>query len=227
MKQDEAGSKRLLLRCVRRRLAASFDSGTIIPGMTLQGWEQYIYPPLGDNLLMGDILFEKKGNKNDPKSYRLVLTPSCDMQANTRGKRKVDVALVSKCSDSSLYIDALIDNNHIKREDISERLARFLHEPQVGGYIPMPKFEKLLPPMVADLRDLELIPISDITLNEEEDKKYLRTLSTDSPFRENIAWANIQIFGRPGLPDRDVEKWAKDMLTSVEDPTKPVREVAK
>lgn len=228
MSKDEPGSRKLLLRCVRRRLAALMDIETLLPGEVLQSWEQFIYPPLGSDPLMGDLLFDKNGDRNDPNSYRVILTPSCDLQASKSGKRKVDAALVCKCADTTLYIKVLQDNNHIKPDDMKDRLPRFLHEPQVGGYFPVPKFESLFPPLAANLRDLEFIPITEIGSDAQDGKRYLRIVSTDSPFREQIAWAYMQIIGRPGLPDRDTNKWAEDILAAIpEDPKNAVKAVAK
>ena len=58
--------------------------------------------------------------------------------------------------------------------------------------------------MALDLRDLELIPASDVGKDTDTGKKYERIASVDSPFREYIAWAFLQIGCRPGIPPRDM-----------------------
>jgi CTP synthase len=64
--------------------------------------------------------------------------------------------------------------------------------------------------MTACLRDLELIPITEIFSTEEPSPKYERVVSIDSPFREQIAWAYLQIAARPGMPERDAERCIQD-----------------
>ena len=57
--------------------------------------------------------------------------------------------------------------------------------------------------MAANLRDLELIPIGDIATTETVGRNDIRIAAIDSPFRERIGWAYVQIGGRPGVPDCD------------------------
>jgi CTP synthase len=66
--------------------------------------------------------------------------------------------------------------------------------------------------MAANLKDLALIPISDIGPEHE----FTTIASVDSPFREQVAWAYLQITGRPGLPERDTSTWAEDIIKAVE-----------
>ena len=68
--------------------------------------------------------------------------------------------------------------------------------------------------MMADLRDLELIPLAKID-GIHGGKEYARIASIDSPFREAVTWAYLQNAGRPGLPDRDLEAWCGEILDSV------------
>ena len=63
--------------------------------------------------------------------------------------------------------------------------------------------------MAADLRELELISLSDIGL---KDKPFIRIASLDSPFRELVSWAYVQVSGRPGLPDRDFGSWRDEIM---------------
>ncbi len=59
--------------------------------------------------------------------------------------------------------------------------------------------------MTACLRDLELIGVDRVAASGEAGKDYRRICSVDSPFREQLAWAYLQIAGRPGVPDRDLD----------------------
>lgn len=193
----------LLVRTTRRRLAAIMDLKTVSGGQMLFGWEQYIFPSVYDSLFTGDILVEVGGDKNNPESFRLVLSPSCDMQA---GKEKIDQILTCRCKPIAKFIGS-ISSLGIKKEDMASKLPRFLTQPHEAGLIPLPSLSGIVPDLSADLRDLELIPVGDISLYQE-DKQFLRILSIDSPFREQIAWAYISIVGRPGMPDRDLKDWA-------------------
>jgi hypothetical protein len=51
----------------------------------------------------------------------------------------------------------------------------------------------------------------------------MRVASVDSPFREQIAWAFVQIAGRPALPDRDLESWVQEIREQISG-VKPNRE---
>ena len=195
-----------LARIVRRRIAARMDLNTILTDSKPAPWEQYIVPPLDDQWLMGDNLRTVDGNAEDPTSYRVVLTPSCDL-ARRNGGRKVTHVLVCKCGDIGPYVKA----TNVGKE--LARLTRSLTEPQVGGYIPLPGYHGLIPPMSARLRDLELIPVDEI--GDGGPAKFVRAASVDSPFREQIAWAFVQIAGRPAVPDRDLEGWIEEIKTRV------------
>jgi hypothetical protein len=195
-----------LARIVRRRIAARMDLNTVLTDSKPAAWEQYLCPPLDEQWLMGDILRRADGRVQDPTSYRVVLTPSCDL-VQRDGGRKVTHVLVCKCVDIGPYVNATNVGKDLTR------LARSLTEPQVGGYIPLPGYHGLIPPMSARLRDLELIPVDEI--GDCESAKFVRAASVDSPFREQIAWAFVQIAGRPAVPDRDLEGWIEEIKAQV------------
>lgn len=200
----------VLTRAARRQLAALIDSTVLtFPGKFL-AWEQYIYPPVEESLLTADILRLRDGGQDDPSAYRLVLTPSCDLQIN-QGKCKVDAVLVAKCTDMGAYLKAA----SVAPNRLGEKLPRLLTEPHFAGYVPLPEFASVVPCMAADLRALELIAITDIDSGPSGEKMYKRIASVDSPFREQIVWAYLQISGRPGVPDRDLEKWVNDIGAAV------------
>lgn len=62
--------------------------------------------------------------------------------------------------------------------------------------------------MAANLRKLELIAVDEIV-------DYERIASLDSPFREMVSWAYMQIAGRPGLPERDFDAWYKEICDAL------------
>lgn len=196
-----AGKPDQLARVVRRRIAARMDLNTVLTDSSPAAWEQYIQPPLDGQWLMGDVLRLSEGNAKDPGSYRMVLTPSCDL-ANTPGrKRKVSKVLVCKCGGMEPFTKIVGEK--------PDNLARYLTEPQTGGFVPLPGYHGVIPQMIGRLRDLELIPVEEI--GDDEKSKYARVASVDSPFREQIAWAFVQIAGRPAVPDRELESWIAEI----------------
>ena len=155
-------------------------------------------PPLEDNLLTGDILFVHGGDRNTPESFRLLLSPSCDLVVRSNGKSKIDWALVAKCEPLQKYVNSVKATAKIHSGDLAKRLPGFLSQPHVGGCVPLPAL------------------IEDIGPREENDQKYLRLASIDSPFREYIVWAFLTVTGRPGIPERDLNEWAQEIISDLD-----------
>ena len=194
-------------RSGRRRLAAMMD--TPLSG-ELASWEQYIYPPVSqDDVLLADVLMTKDADKDQPESFLVVLTPSCDMVRVGGRKPKVNRVLVAKCC-------SMPDAQNLIGLGGSEDIEKIRNPMLSQGYsqtiIPFPKLEGVIPTMAANLRDLELIEIEKIGVGEEFE--YRRIASCDSPFRELVAWAYMQNAARPGLPVRDVNTWAKEIIAT-------------
>ena len=196
-------------RSGRRRLAALMDELSL-DGTTLVGWEQYLYPPVCEDIQLGDILRKVDTTDNDPDSFRVVLTPSCDLVTSENRNPKVCNVLVAKCCSMQKGL-GLINLQGSPRK-LKDRLPGILSQGYSQVIIPFPRLEGKIPTMVANLRDLELIPIQDVGL----DKTFIRVASVDSPFRELIAWAYMQIAGRPGLPDRDSASWTEEIIATLE-----------
>jgi hypothetical protein len=176
----------IFTRLIKRRLAASMDS--MVSNDAINAWEIYLYPCLGYNFLTGDILKKKRTDKNDPSSYRIILSPSCDLQLEEGRKHieRVKVACFKK-------INLVFNKNQLREStlrDISPKQYLFFH-----------KLEGIFPHMICDFKDLEIINFDDLN------KKYERIASVDSPFRESIVWADLTINNRLGLPDRNCNKW--------------------
>ena len=173
-------------------------------------------PPLGNDLLMGDIIrtCNREKDKMNPTAYRLVLSPSCDLVTS-----KVEQVLVAKCSEITDYPKACGIDPKTKSKDMKNSLSKHLTHPQVGGKIALPKLHSLLPSMVVCLRELELIPLDKIACfdREEKDKSkfdYERVASVDSPFREQIQWGFLQIACRPGVPQMDYSSLVDEIVKS-------------
>ena len=146
---------------------------------------------------------------DDPTSFYIVLTPSCDLVGSGGQKPKVERVLVSRCCTTKDGINK-IGWSDIGKKKLAARLPKVLLNP---GYfdtiLPLPAFEDRVPLMAADLRDLYLLPLDKIGRDSGD---YERVASIDSPFRELVAWAYMQVGCRPGLPNRDVDAWSKQIL---------------
>jgi DNA-binding NarL/FixJ family response regulator len=196
----------VLLRAARRQIAARMD---VARGedTALAPWELYIYPPVVPHTCMGDLLHISGREMTEPQSYRLVLTPSCDLVCSGGRSPRVDEVLVARCGPPSDLITSmgLASAAPTKvREKLIPVLSRGFYEDKV----PLPAFPTLVPEMCANLRQLELVRFSDIG-EQDSGTRLTRVLSVDSPFRELITWAFLQIAARPGLPDRDWTAWAQ------------------
>ncbi len=195
-------------RAGRRRLAALMDEISA-EGRELASWEQYICPPVSTDILLGDILMDIDAEGLEPTSFRVVLTPSCDLVSTGVRATKVSNVLVAKCCS----IKTGLDLTSLKGVDASKLRDRLISTVLSRGYvdtiIPLPALQGRIPSMVASLRVLELIPLPDIGV---KDKRWCRIASLDSPFRELISWAYVQVAGRPGLLDRDFESWRDEVM---------------
>jgi CheY-like chemotaxis protein len=198
-----------LARAARRRIAAMMDLSTLHSNENLLAWEQYVCPPLGAQWLTGDILHLNGTPDNDPSSYRLMLTPSCDLPRGD-GTCKVESVLVCHCVPiGDFFVMAKAGQKSEKK--FEESIRPSLTRAHVDGLIPLPSYHDKLPSMAAELKHLELIPIGEIG----GEHKYKIVASIDSPFREQISWAFIEVQGRPGVPDRNLGAWIKELWEEV------------
>lgn len=193
----------LIDRGGRRYLAALMDEKVHVG--TLFCWEQYICPPISKDVLLGDIIVEAGKPLDSPTSFRIVLTPSCDMATPPAGgKPKVEKVLVAHCCVPK---EAIAKVPSAANKD---NLVGYLNQGYVQSFLPLAAYLNRIPLMMADLRKLDLISIDNISIDDS--KQYVRVASLDSPFRELVAWAYLQIACRPGLPDRDCVSLAKEIL---------------
>ena len=196
-------------QAARRRLAAQMDelSGA---DEKLAPWEQYIFPPISEEIRTGDILRNSSGPVEDPTAFRLVLTPSCDLERRG-GKRKVENVLVSLCCPVGEGMQRAVNVENASKGG-KKRIESFLPSGYANGIIPLPKLVDLIPSMAADLKRLETVPADEIVNHDStEEAEYVRVASLDSPFREMVSWAYLQVAGRPGLPERDIEAWVEEI----------------
>jgi hypothetical protein len=198
-----------ILRSGRRRLAALMDDLTR-HGQTLASWEQYLCPPVNDNIQLGDVIHERGRGHDAPETFRIVLTPSCDLVASGGREPKVSNVLVARCYilREGLRLTSL---GVASAKTLLGRLPSILTQGYFETIMFFPKFEGKIPHMAASLRSLELVPLDQIGT---EECKFERIASIDSPFRELVAWAYLQVACRPGLPDRNFKEWSREIISS-------------
>ena len=200
-----------------KRTAAFFDvqySESLAPA-----WVQYTYPPIVESLCVCDILrvvskdkdYSIKGN---PEEYKLVLTPSCDM---VPGRAKVTHVLCASCFNKDKFhnIQLVAEPKERNVDKVSNSLNLGYNNQQFN-LVALPGFSNILPYMTANLKIIELIDLSKIALSVErisEETEYVRVVTIESPFREQIVWAHMQNSCRPGVPERNTKLWAKEILT--------------
>lgn len=197
-------------QAARRRLAARMDE---LSGAEekLAPWEQYIFPPISGEIRTGDILRKQSETAENPTAFRLVLTPSCDLERR-EGKRKVENVLVSLCCPLSKGMRRAVNVDKAATDKEKRKILSFLSSGHSNGIIPLPKLTGFIPSMAADLKRLELVPADGIANSDcPEETEYVRVASLDSPFREMVSWAYLQVAGRPGLPERDFKAWMEEI----------------
>jgi hypothetical protein len=215
-------SNELLIRTIRRRVAASMDDAMAAGEPNLKSWEQYLCPPSISHLLTGDILRAKGSNREDPTAYRVVLTPSCDLVAVGERKPKVESVLLAKCKDVSRILTDLGINPKDKSAvgaKSKDKLVSLLTQGYGHSSFPMAQLPGEFPVMAADFRTLEVVALSDAY---GDAAKFDRVASVDNPFRELFVWAYLSSAGRPGMPDRDFEPWANEIIAEVNKKLLPV-----
>ena len=198
-------------RAARRRVAALVDEMGPA-GEAIAAWEQYVFPPVSGGIRQGDVLCVARGVDAEhwegaelaPDQYRIVLTPSCDLVAHGDRSPKVENVLLARCGDMNHALDAIrIPSGRSKRK---ERLRGVLNTGFESHVVPFPRLPGRIPMMAADMRRLELVGFEEIR------QDFRVVASVDSPFREAIAWAYVRSTGRPGLPERDVDSWADEII---------------
>jgi hypothetical protein len=214
---DAAQRKDIILRSARRRLAALMDELSI-SGDMLVNWEQYLCPPLSKYPLLGDVIQEYGKSADDETSFRIVLTPSCDLAGHGAQGPKAKNVLVARCCSAK---DGLMATSLGSLKDDHEnriKLKRFiLSQGYFETIMLLPRLIGKIPSMAAKMKDLELVPIGELI---GEGKKYIRIASIDSPFRELVSWAYMQSACRPGLPERDREKWCEEIMGALKSASK-------
>lgn len=200
-----------------KRTSAFFDDqyiSTLAPS-----WVQYLCPPVSECLNVCDIIRVKSEGINfqsagKPEEYYIILTPSCDMQSTEGRAPKVSHVLCARCFPKEDFHSIPLSSPPSSRN--TERVKSMLNSGYSNNCIALPEYAGVIPYMTANLKKPELISLTDIEVQppiDTTEKKYFRVASICSPFREQIVWAYMQSACRPGVPDRNMELWAKDILS--------------
>lgn len=165
--------------------------------------EFYIFPPIEQHYLFGDIFLKKTADKPE---YFVSLTPSCD-----HAQKKADFLLFSRCSelrDSDEWgkISGFLRENATPSKTSVNELKDLMKDKNPGSrlqdrykYLPGTSF---LPDLLVDLQDL-------LSINREEAMSGAagleRIASLDSPFAEYLQAKMNRYFGRVGTPTLDTD----------------------
>jgi hypothetical protein len=210
--ETPADRNQAIVRSGRRRLAALMDA-ELETGQKLASWEHYLCPPVGDDTQLGDILIKSGTTNNVPDNFRLVLSPSCDLVSSGGRSPKVSHILVARCCSMTEAVKLIGINEPSKSKLKGKFPSPVLTQGYLDGMFPIPSLTGRLPCMAANLRSLELLGFEQIGKGENQ---FERVASMDSPFRELVSWSYLTSAGRPGLPDRDVDKWAEEIFQACE-----------
>lgn len=220
--------ERVLGRALYRRVVAAADATMTAGSEKLQPMEQYVYPPVESDLLMGDVLRVSGAAWDDPTAYRVVLSPSCDLARRDQGQATGRVLIAECVSTGTLSAKW---NLSATDEKAKKHLLGLLTQAQKDGLVPLPGLPGVLPTMALDLKLLHLMDYSTIEgftpsgqLGNALEPAFRRIASVDSPFREFLGWAYLQVACRPGVPDREWLKWAEEIVATRQTGTAPINE---
>jgi hypothetical protein len=200
----------IFTRLIRRRIAAALDEP--VDSSPIKSWEIYLIPPINKQLLTADVLFKKDEDRNKAESYKIVLSPSCDLQKDeTKDRKPIERVLIVSCVNIELYLTTKGLSKETSNKKFFEYLPKYISNNNSERYLPLPGLRDLLPNMACDFKKLEMITYDSIG----ENKEYNKVASIDSPFREAIIWAYMQINCRPGLPDRNFDLWTRQIWEEI------------
>jgi hypothetical protein len=193
------------------------DEAVAEGGPNLMSWEQYLCPPSNPHhFFTGDIFRTAGKDKDDPFSYRVVLTPSCDLVESESRTPKVTDVLLARCTRvQQILVDLNVNlGTNPKRKTVEsarDKLSRLLTQGYGHSVFPIAGLPGEFPVMAADFRALEVTSLADL----KNTSLFERVASVDAPFRELFVWAYLSAAGRPGMPDRDFGPWADAIMTEI------------
>ena len=206
-----------------RRMQAAFSQ--VCVGHNPPAWIEYEYPPISKDLMVADVLRkveEDMSSVGSADKYCVVLTPSCDLatrpnrQNENQDPDKIKKVLVARCESAGALLSEKPDPNlnSEKKKKMKDNINRIINTGYNYALVPMPELPGILPYMTINLKELDLLNMDQISVDESdiESKKYYRVASMSSPFRESTVWAHLINSCRPGLPERDRKPWASSIF---------------
>lgn len=194
---------------VKRFLSSKSPTGLPADELKLHPIEMYIFPPLHNKMLSGDIVkFTIKGTPD--YTFGVIITPSCDFQNN-----KIAYILIAKCEylstqeelkaakkywDDLKHATATKGNqpNQAPRKQLENLIKSNRKDTQEGRFHFLPG-TFFLPDLVIDFKNLITIPENKICQLE-------RIASIDNPFAEAIIAKFSKFYSRIGLPEVDFDE---------------------
>jgi len=200
----------VLERFVRRRAALQLgrlDPASAVPKEleSVHGLEYYIYPPVSDELRLGEII----RNKTD-QTIRLILTPHCHLTVQHGDDTpRADHVLTVKTFGAEETIAASVtapkepwSGNADEKADKLRRRTKLVDAERLGKlsgrYCFLPAFLDI-PDLYCDLLQIESLPLQTL----ESDFERLATL--DAPFAEALQSCFARFYSRVGLPELDID----------------------
>ncbi|CAL92974.1 hypothetical protein [Azoarcus olearius] len=165
--------------------------------------ELYIFPPISQHFLFGDIFEKKTSGKSE---YFVSLTPSCD-----HAQRKAEFLLFARCADLSDseewkkvqgFLEAKTAPSKSAVNDLKELMKDNNPRPRLQDrykYLPGTSF---IPDLLVDLQNTLTIDREKLVSGEAGLE---RIASLDSPFSEYLQAKMIRYFGRVGTPSLDTD----------------------
>ncbi|TNE56010.1 MAG: response regulator transcription factor [Bacteroidetes bacterium] len=190
---------------VKRFLGGVGATGEHLSSGDIHPVEMYVYPPVQQGFLSGDILKCEVMGKN---RYCVILTPSCDLQRN-----KHDNILLANCQlleeqPEFIKLKKAFNEHDEKGTDVSnsaindfKSLVGNNRKGQDGRYFYLPG-TSFLPSLIVDFQETYQIPKDRVTQG-------LRIASLDSPFSEELVTCFNRHYGRVGTPDLDKDEIVK------------------
>lgn len=219
MKMESYPGDDVVKYMLNKRTTYYFDTEYI--GKEPPAWIQYEYPPVQKTLLVADILrlCSEEGNKDSAglaEEYCVILTPSCDMARAKDGQ----IILIAECQGADRFSnDAKLSKGEKSGKETYDKkkdgLIRALHTGYNASKVALPQLPNKIPYMTIDLKSIKQATIGEIALSEKEineNTKYYRVASVNSPFREQIVWAHMINSCRPGMPERNMDEWAEGIF---------------
>lgn len=155
--------------------------------------EYYIYPPIGTQYNMGDIL---GNNTKKRKNYCIILTPSCDMVQEGERKAKSEYILVAACiplPETEEGKEWLQEGSAAQEKTLIEFMKNNKRKGQKERYYFLPG-TFFLPNLFVDFQTVYTIPF-------DEMKRFEKITTLDSPFAECLLNRFCRYIGRIGTPD--------------------------